>query len=176
MKEAINRLHYLLTGTLASAATGTYTQCTATGLTSCSAVVGWESLGNDFTKIAYDKYPVIVIDIDNGANETWTPHGPGISDGGYERTIKLTIDLIVKSDSGKNSLISTDGVLTLWGYLDTLIRSDACKYLEYGGNRYADEIQWPHNIEDGVGADQSGRIYARARRAGIVWRMIEIDA
>lgn len=176
MREAINRLHYLLTGVLATSATGTYTPCTKTGLTSCNVVVGWESLENDFTKIPYDKYPVIVIDLVQGTSESYQPHGIGEADGGYDRQLSLSIDLVVKSNLERSAIIGDTGILQLWNILDAFFRSDDCVYLTYGGNRYTSAMVWPRTVDDGIGADQNGRIFARARRTTLTWRELTIDA
>lgn len=175
MKELVNRLHYLMTGTLATAASGTYTACTISGLTSCNVVVGWESLENDFTKIAYTKFPAIVIDLVQGQGEQWANNGQS-RDQAYTRSMSLTIDLVVRSTGERQAIIGDAGILNLWEYLDTFLRSDNCVFMVYGGNRYTDAMDFPRSVEDGVGASQDGRIMARARRATLTWSGVVIDA
>ena len=173
MRELVNRVHFLMTGVLPENIIGQFTDCTLDGLEDCTVILGWETVENDASKIPHAKYPAIVIDLADGESVTSVDGGEDI--GTHERQMRLQIDMVALAKQKRQSIIGDDGILSLWELLRSHLNSSTFRNLDDGTGMYTDALQYPVDVQDGLVTDDVGRIWARARRAILTWRRLELD-
>lgn len=179
-KEVFNRIHYLLTGVLAEniPAKDQFTACTG-DLVGTWAVLGWETIDNQAYNIPVGKDSVIVLDLPDDVGYVKNQETEGYPVGTFTRVYTIGFD-VIRRLTGFRSVImgsgATKGIIDVTNdLLTTLTGSKDAMALVYNGSKWVDDIIYPIEITEQEGIDPTGRVFARARKFTITYRVLDIE-
>ena len=179
-KEVFNRIHYLLTGVLAEniPATDQFTACIG-DLAGTWAVLGWETLDHNANNIPFDKSSVIIIDLPDDLGYVKKPSDEGYANGYFEREYTIQFEVIRRVSGFRSVIMGSSTVKGIVEVTDDLLKvmtgTEDAMTLVYSGSKYVDEIIYPIDVMEGVGVDETGRTFARARKFNLIYRVLDVE-
>ena len=180
MKEALNRIFYLLTGIRAENIKENFTPGSG-DLDGYNVVLGFDSINEDFSKIPFSKYPLVIVEIPEDSSYRKEQTIEGYPNGIFTPVYRFEFHVIIYvGGKGRGYTLlgkdSTLGILDAYDNLESaLFGTEARMRLDNGSGAYVDQVYYPLNIEEGKGLDEYGRVYLRARKFIAEYRNLVID-
>lgn len=166
MLEAFKRLFKILTGIYPTAITNDWTIGTGT-LNYLYVALGYETLNK---RLPNKRFFLILDDLGESKER--------VSQGAFNKVYRIQVELIMEISGNTGALIgkgSDKGILDAWEDFETLITSEANVRLTDAAqspNYYTDILEIPLNVESFNAQDETGIIFARMRRAELIYKKL----